>query len=91
MSNFNISIESAARMNPSTVLSHLPDRPRVECGCCHAIRDQVGKHAILGPLCVWCTRAFDYNMHGTDGIRVRGWETCPFCLEVGTPCELHDQ
>jgi hypothetical protein len=87
----NASIESAARMNPSTVYAPLPSGRKVECGCCHTVREQDGEHPILGPLCVWCARAFDYQLHAYDGgSKVRGWETCPFCLETGDPCELHE-
>jgi hypothetical protein len=66
-----------------------PPRPaRGECGCCHAVRDIEGEHPLLGQLCVWCSRAFDYSV-GEHGERPTVASSCPRCHEA-VACPDHE-
>lgn len=83
------SIESAARMRPSTVMpTPKPSSERVRCGCCNAMREQRGTHPILGPLCVYCARAFDYRLDWL-GLTIRETDTCPACADG--ECAVHEK
>ncbi len=84
-----ISVESKARMTPSVVLADV--RPRgetVACGCCRRRRERGWvDHYELGPLCVWCSLAFDPRLSYYRPFEDIGGE-CPLCAEGD--CPLHD-
>lgn len=73
---------------PSYQLAPVPRLGRVACGCCHSVHEKSNSvHETLGPLCVWCARAFDLTTNEL-GLPVRDRDICPFCEEGG--CALHD-
>lgn len=89
MHSFPISIESAARMTPSTVLRTFPRKRKIDCRCCNQRRQWPGTivHPRLGPLCWLCSFAFDRD-HDAYGLGAKP-PVCPLCFEGD--CPLHDQ
>lgn len=84
-----VDMSSFESLPPSYQLAPQPRGERAECGLCHSVREMSGSvHVIVGPLCVWCERAFDFTCHQT-GEKIPDRDLCPFCLEDGAPCAGH--